>query len=588
MTRFGLVITIGYSSLFTVATTAAPPVKQSRDIHAALQAEADGNRDTRWKFLNAILKSDSANREARWQLGYVQHEQKWLDAETSAIHISRQAAVQKYRAIRNDYPLTYRDQLKLANWCRSNHLPVRERAHLTAALERSPNPNDAVLRRRLGFRRINGAWVSQRDLAAQKQVQKETQKNLRKWRARITRLARQLDSTRRDVRKQAAADFKAISDPTAIPALEEAFANGGLQQSQQLVEVLAGMKSHQAADALARLAVLSPWDVVRKEASVKLRTRPVESFAPELLATLRTPIASRTSLYVGRGGVQLVQVAISETAKTRQVAVGRSTTIINRVRGRSETRTANEVTTQSVLRAREGTRNMIALNGPIKEWNDRVCAVLSDASGVVLPADPTQWWEWWNNYNQMESEDKPYEYRYDNETHVETLYAPPRTCECLVAGTPIWTDRGFVAVEKIEIGDLVLSRNAKTGELSYEPVLRTTVREAEPVMTAVTDRGTIRGTGGHTFWISGQGWTKLRDIKPGDYFHGAAGPSKMLRLKKSGTEKTYNLVVSDVHTYFVGKGLVLSHDITFAEPVDATVPGLPFEFANNARRTSSR
>src|SRR4029079_19284193 len=85
--------------------------------------------------------------------------------------------------------------------------------------------------------------------------------------------------------------------------------------------------------------------------------------------------------------------------------------------------------------------------------------------------------------------------------------------ECLVAGTQIWTDRGLLPIETVQVGDLVLSRHPESGELAYQPVLKTSVREPEPVFKVTTEQGDIRATGGHVFWISGQGWTKLRDVR---------------------------------------------------------------------------
>jgi len=52
----------------------------------------------------------------------------------------------------------------------------------------------------------------------------------------------------------------------------------------------------------------------------------------------------------------------------------------------------------------------------------------------------------------------------------------PRRHECFVAGTPVWTVSGPVAIEKIRVGDLVLSQALDTGELAFQPVLQTTQR----------------------------------------------------------------------------------------------------------------
>ncbi|MEZ6104079.1 MAG: hypothetical protein R3E01_34495 [Pirellulaceae bacterium] len=47
---------------------------------------------------------------------------------------------------------------------------------------------------------------------------------------------------------------------------------------------------------------------------------------------------------------------------------------------------------------------------------------------------------------------------------------PSYHMDCLAAGTTVWTDRGPLAIEKVESGDLVLSQHPETGELAYKPV----------------------------------------------------------------------------------------------------------------------
>jgi hypothetical protein len=146
---------------------------------------------------------------------------------------------------------------------------------------------------------------------------------------------------------------------------------------------------------------------------------------------------------------------------------------------------------------------------------------------------------------------------------------------CLVAGTPVWTDRGPLAIETVQIGDRVLSQNVETGELAYKPVLRTTVRPQRPLLALEIGPRTVRMTEGHLFWISGRGWTKARDIKAGMLIHDVTGTTVVRPAGSTKAEPTYNLVVADFHTYFVGETKVLSHDITPAESTDVLVPGLP-------------
>ena len=149
------------------------------------------------------------------------------------------------------------------------------------------------------------------------------------------------------------------------------------------------------------------------------------------------------------------------------------------------------------------------------------------------------------------------------------------TFSCLAAGTPIWTDAGPVAVEKIKVGDRVLSQDPETGELAYKPVLHTTVRlNAELVKLELRD-DTVTCSVGHRFWISGKGWMKARDIQPNMNFHGAEGTTPLRRSEPAGVGPVYNLIVADFHSYFVGKALIYSHDITARKPSDLLVPGLP-------------
>ena len=586
------------------AVPAAPPTAENSvgQLEEAWQAEIRGEGDVRKSLLRAVLNSSPDSREARWQLGQVEHNGAWINYADLPDQWAADRALAEYRSVRDQREMTYKDQLDLANWCRSRGLSEREQAHLTAALQLSDNPNDPVLRNRLGHRLSDGEWKAQAELEKLQQSRVDFQKNLKKWKPKIQKLAKMLGSSRSTFHRQAKDELKAITDPAALPAMEMVLGQADLQAGKLLVDILGPFPSHQAADSLARLAVLSPWDPVRQEAIKQLRSRPFASYVPELLATLRTPVASKIQLMIGSGGVHLMAQFTSETQTAQQVVDRRSSKYIvtrsnsgnqsitgpQRDRNRVARATANAAL-EAQLQALDAEKAADAQKAKTEEWNQRVCEVLKEATGYQLPADPVEWWSWWSDYNQMTEEDKEYQYVCYEETDFEVVEVdlptvamspvigdlqsidPPR--ECLVAGTPIWTDRGAVPVESVQVGDLVLAKHPETGELKYQPVLRTTIREAEPIMKVTTEGGEIRATGGHTFWISGAGWTKLRDVKPGQQFHGANGPVEIQRLEKDGTEKTYNLLVANSHTYFVGPELVLSHDVTMAEPVDALIPG---------------
>jgi hypothetical protein len=152
--------------------------------------------------------------------------------------------------------------------------------------------------------------------------------------------------------------------------------------------------------------------------------------------------------------------------------------------------------------------------------------------------------------------------------------AAPLMHECLAAGTLIWTVRGPWEIQKVRVGDLVLAQHPETGELAYKPVLRTTVRPKGQLIKLEAGGETCLTSGGHLFWVAGEGWVKSRNLQSGQILHGASGPVHLSSADLSIEAETYNLVVADFHTYFVGYRKVLSHDNTIRQPTRAVVPGL--------------
>jgi hypothetical protein len=131
-----------------------------------------------------------------------------------------------------------------------------------------------------------------------------------------------------------------------------------------------------------------------------------------------------------------------------------------------------------------------------------------------------------------------------------------------------------VPIEKIRVGDLVLAQDIDSGEIAFKPVLRTTVRLPEPIYTLESSGEPIRSTGGHLFWVAGEGWTKARNLRSGQTLHCATGTVQVSLVTESASERTYNLIVADFNTFFVGPEKILSHDVTEHKPTRSIVPGL--------------
>jgi len=56
--------------------------------------------------------------------------------------------------------------------------------------------------------------------------------------------------------------------------------------------------------------------------------------------------------------------------------------------------------------------------------------------------------------------------------------------------------------------------------------------------------------------------------------HHVTGALAVGSVQDAEVAVTYNLIVADFHTYFVGKTNLLTHDNTVLRPTNAVVPGL--------------
>jgi len=218
-------------------------------------------------------------------------------------------------------------------------------------------------------------------------------------------------------------------------------------------------------------------------------------------------------------------------------------------------------------------------NGRVAELNGQIGAVLAAISGETATADSKFWWDWWARFTDTQRlGGKQVVVAAESESVGDPtpkyLSYGNLIVSCFAAGTPVWTESGAQAIEAIKVGDRVLTKDIETGELAYKPVLQTTVRPPKELTTLRFGNETIVCTGGHRFWSSGSGWIKARDLEPQTLLHTATGNTPVWSAKKGTTAETYNLVVADFHTYFVGKTGVLCQDLLIPKATNSVVPGL--------------
>jgi hypothetical protein len=147
---------------------------------------------------------------------------------------------------------------------------------------------------------------------------------------------------------------------------------------------------------------------------------------------------------------------------------------------------------------------------------------------------------------------------------------------CFLPGTTVWTDTGTVPIERIRIGDRVLSQDQETGELTYKLVIDTTVRPPSPTLRLGLGEEEIATTFGHPLWAAGIGWLMAKELKVGDLLHGVHGSVPIDYIEPGPESEAFNLVVADFNTYFVGGHRILVHDNRARLVTEASLPGYRF------------
>jgi RHS repeat-associated protein len=141
--------------------------------------------------------------------------------------------------------------------------------------------------------------------------------------------------------------------------------------------------------------------------------------------------------------------------------------------------------------------------------------------------------------------------------------------KCFVAGTPIHTQRGDVPVEKIEVGDEVVTRSSKTGKLEMEPVTALVPAHKAPLleMRIEGERTPLRPSTGHSFWVkrgdaADGSWMEAGNMKVGDLLQTMQDNWRRVVAitPLPGQQTVYNFTVDKDHDYFVGQTGFLVHN----------------------------
>jgi hypothetical protein len=572
--------------------TSATKDSQSQDVEGvvkeALHRELYGLQADRQRLLDEAAKRAPDYAPAQWHRGYVRMGAEWQSVDALIQNDQLSNIEKEYQLRRSKLEDTVDGNLKLANWCRERSLPQQERAHLSRILEL--NSEQPGIRGRLGLQNLNGQWVTKDEAReAAERLGKEAEA-LSRWRSELREIGRGLRHESPDRQQAARERLAAIQDPYALAAMETLLSPTSEECALAVVDVVSRVPGQEAVDSLIRHAVFSQWPLVREAAADKLRVRPRESFVPDMISEMYMPMTSQfewTQLPNGRFGYRhLIQ---REGAEEREVLVLDTEYSRNVRPGANGRETLQRAFLDSVLGMAQRETTISQRNAAQSAVNQRLTEALNIATNQQLLVDPQKWWQWWDQENYVSRQgDKQTRVR-QQVRQVSVSDRRPQLAgglqasssqgrqarvECFAAGTKVFTRHGPAPIEKILVGDLVLSQHPDTGELAFKPVIGTTVRPAEKLVKVTVGRDTFETSQGHLYWVAGQGWCKAQRLDSGMQLHCLRGSESVSSVEEGTEGATYNLNVADFHTYFVGESRVLSHDVTNRRPTESIVPGL--------------
>lgn len=493
-------------------------------------------------------------------LGRVFVDGSWITPEEFAQANEHNEILQEYVLLRGRIPDSFAGQARLARWCQTRSLDARREAHLKRALVH--DPENRRVRSLLGHVQRNGEWYTSEQIKYQKKEFAAARQRYRDWREPIRQISRQLRSHSARLRELGAKRLGEITDPRSVTALEMILAPVHEPVALQALGAIDRFPQREATESISRIALLNPSEKVREHALDLLARRNRYDFLPDLVGELVSPVSTQVSITPDSNGNVLYQHVLFQKNFDKDVIRQFDSWMVQHPRNANIARQGN-MAIEAGRRAMNAESDIRQLNDLIHTKNSRIQYALRRATDVNPGDSPEDWWRWWYDENEIYTAARPVSYKRVEAVEVTSSPQIPSSGECLVAGTPIWTDLGPKPVESLQVGDRVLCQNLDNRKLEYRTVLYPTTRPETPTFQIMLEDESIQASGGHLFWVKGEGWTKTRDLRVGWSLQTANGSSVEIKyIQSSASLPLYNLVVDHHANYFVGSSKILSHDST--------------------------
>jgi hypothetical protein len=134
-------------------------------------------------------------------------------------------------------------------------------------------------------------------------------------------------------------------------------------------------------------------------------------------------------------------------------------------------------------------------------------------------------------------------------------------CASFAAGTLVLTPQGRMPIERVTVGQLVLSRDEHSFEEVPHRVTSVFSRLAASHVMLMVQGSAFEMTDEHPVWKQGAGWEPVKDIVAGDVVATDTGDSVVVqRVDIHSALKVYNFSVDRTPSYFVGDAGLWVHN----------------------------
>ena len=279
---------------------AAAPRTPDAQVRLAYWCEAHALPAERLRHLAQAVLADPNHAAARGLLGLVARADRWVRPDAVAEQVNADAplaaTLAEYDARRAKAPYTADGQLAVARWAEERGLKDQARAHYTAVVRLDPGRE--VVWKKLGYKRVNGRWTTDAEVAAaradaeaQKAADQRWRPLLERWKAMLGKAA---------TRGEAEARLLDVVAPRAVPMIAKVFGTSS-PDGPILVQLLGQIDTPVASKLLASAALTHPSAGARRVAIEVLRRRDPREYAHLLIPLLHKPIKYEVKAVNGPG-----------------------------------------------------------------------------------------------------------------------------------------------------------------------------------------------------------------------------------------------------------------------------------------------